>query len=207
MACQPRILRGFLFIKKSFKLASQPLKYKNHFTLTMILKILSLSLILFSTKQSNLIEWNAGRKLTWNDFKAQPDKTSTNAALTSSRINIEFGYTNTGLKYNIKCRFDKNLSWGRIKNDYILAHEQGHFDIAEIHARKLNKLLRAYKFNSRTVAKDVNSIYESVMKEHHAFQSQYDQETDYSRNFKLQDEWLTKIQDELAKLEEFANYQ
>ena len=206
MACQPRILRGFLFIKKSFKLVSQPLQYKNHFTLNMILQILSLSLILFSTKQSNLIEWNAGRKLTWNDFKAQPDKNSTNAALTSSRINIEFGYTNTGLKYNIKCRFDKNLSWGRIKNDYILAHEQGHFDIAEIHARKLNKSLKAYKFNNRSVAKDVNAIYESVIKEHHAFQSQYDQETDYSRNFKLQDKWLTKIQDELKNLEEFADY-
>ena len=173
----------------------------------MILQILSLTLVMVvSTKQSNLIEWNAGRKLTWEDFKAQPDKTSTNAALTSSSINIEFGYTNTGLKYNIKCRFDKNLSWGRIKNDYILAHEQGHFDIAEIHARKLNKLLKAYKFNSRTVARDVNTIYETVMKEHHAFQSLYDQETNYSRDFKLQDQWLTRIQDELNKLEAFADY-
>ena len=120
MACQPRTCAGFLFIKKSFKLVSQPLHHKNHFNLNMILHILSLSLIIFSTEQSNLIEWNAGRKLTWDDFRAQPDKNSTNAALTSSRINIEFGYTNTGLKYNIKCRFDKNLSWGRIKNDYIL---------------------------------------------------------------------------------------
>ena len=200
-------MRGFLFIKKSFKIVSQPLGYKNHFSQNMIVQILSLSLLmLFSTKQSNLIEWSAERKLTWNDFKAQPDNASTNAALTSSSINIEFGYNNTGLKYNIKCRFDKNLSWGRIKNDYILAHEQGHFDIAEIHARKLNKLLKAYKFNSRTVAKDVNTIYEKVMKEHHAFQSQYDQETNYSRDFKLQDEWITKIQDELKKLEEFAGY-
>src|SRR5919112_1484552 len=118
----------------------------------MILHVLSLSLVmLFSTKQSNLIEWNAERRLTWNDFKAQPDKNSTNAALTSSSINIEFGYNSSGLKYNIKCRFDKNSSWGRIKNDYILSHEQGHFDIAEIHARKLHKALKAYKFQSRTV--------------------------------------------------------
>ena len=173
----------------------------------MVLQFLCLSLLLlFSANQSNLIEWNAARKLTWEDFKAQPDKTSTNAALTSSSINIEFGYTNTGLKYNIRCRFDKNLSWGRLKNDYILAHEQGHFDIAEIHARKLNKLLKAYKFNSRTVAKDVNAIYETVMKDHHAFQSLYDNETNYSRDFKLQDQWLTRIQVELTKLEDFADY-
>ena len=170
----------------------------------MILQILSLSLIMmFSTKQSNLVEWNASRKLTWSDFKAQPDRNSTNAALTSSSINIEFGYTNTSLKYNIKCRFDQNLSWGRIKNDYILAHEQGHFDIAEIHARKLNKLLKEYRFNQRTVGRDVNKIYETVMKEHHAFQSQYDEETNYSRNPENQDRWNNKIAEFLKTLDEF----
>lgn len=173
----------------------------------MILQILSLSLIMmFSTKQSNLVEWNASRKLTWSDFKAQPDRNSTNAALTSSSINIEFGYTNTSLKYNIKCRFDQNLSWGRIKNDYILAHEQGHFDIAEIHARKLNKLLKEYRFNQRTVGRDVNKIYETVMKEHHAFQSKYDEETNYSRNPENQDRWNNKIAEFLKTLDEFKNY-
>lgn len=173
----------------------------------MILHILSLTLsVMVSTIQANLIEWSADRKLTWNDFKAQPDKNSTNAALTSSSINIEFGYNNSGLKYNIKCRFDQNLSWGRIKNDYILAHEQGHFDIAEIHARKLHKLLRTYKFNSRTVSKDVNRIYETVMKEHHAFQSQYDQETNYSRDPAQQNAWKDKIEEALKDLVEYSNY-
>lgn len=162
--------------------------------------------MLFSANQSSLIEWHPERKLTWNDFRAQPDRNSTNAALTSSSINIEFGYNNTGLKYNIKCRFDKNLSWGRIKNEYILSHEQGHFDIAEIHARKLNKLLREYKFNSRTVGQDVNKIYDSVMKQHHAFQSQYDNETNYSRNPEQQNAWKTKIEETLKELEEYKNY-
>jgi predicted secreted Zn-dependent protease len=162
--------------------------------------------MLISTSQSNLIEWNPERRLTWKDFKAQPDKNSTNAALTSSSINIEFGYNNSGLKYNIKCRFDQNLSWGRIKNDYILAHEQGHFDIAEIHARKLHKALKAYKFQSRTVSKDVNKIYETIMHEHHAFQGQYDQETNYSRNPAQQNAWYTKIEETLKALEEYSNY-
>ena len=162
--------------------------------------------MLVSSSQTNLIEWNAERRLTWKDFKAQPDKNSTNAALTSSSINIEFGYNNTGLKYNIKCRFDQNLSWGRIKNDYILVHEQGHFDIAEIHARKLNKALKAYKFQSRTVSRDVNKIYETVMQEHHAFQSQYDQETNYSRNAAEQNAWNTKIEETLQALKDYSDY-
>src|SRR5688500_14674530 len=174
----------------------------------MIVHILSLLFsMVYTQSQNNLIERTPDWRLTWQDFKAQPDKNSTNAALTSSSINIEFGYNNTGLKYNIKCRFDQNLSWGRIKNDYILAHEQGHFDIAEIHARKLHKSLKAYKFNMRTVGKDVNEIYGAVMKEHHAYQSQYDSETDYSRNVEKQGQWRDKIDQELNSLQEFANYQ
>ena len=156
--------------------------------------------------QNNLINWTPDRKLTWDDFKASPNPNATNAALTSSSINIEFGYNNKGLTYNIKCRFDKNLSWGRIKNDYILAHEQGHFDIAEIHARKLFKAMKAYVFNSKTVSKDVNAIYEGIIKEHHEFQSQYDNETDYSRNFSKQEYWHNKIEEELEKLSAFAKY-
>ncbi len=173
----------------------------------MIIHILSLLFSMaYTQSQNNLIEWSADRRLTWQDFKAQPDKNSTNAALTSSSINIEFGYNNTGLKYNIKCRFDQNLSWGRIKNEYILSHEQGHFDIAEIHARKLHKSLKAYKFNNRTVSKDVNKIYDTVMKEHHALQSQYDQETNYSRDAAQQNAWKEKIEKILQELEEYSNY-
>lgn len=173
----------------------------------MVIQFLSLSLMmLFSTIQSNLLEWSAERKLTWKDFKAQPDKNSTNAALTSSSINVEFGYNSSGLKYSIKCRFDQNLSWGRIKNEYILAHEQGHFDIAEIHARKLYKLLKAYKFNNRTVGKDVNKIYDTVMKEHHAFQGQYDLETNYSRDPAQQNTWKDKIEEILKDLQEYKDY-
>ncbi|MBC7828184.1 MAG: DUF922 domain-containing protein [Chitinophagaceae bacterium] len=174
----------------------------------MIQYIISITLsMLLSTTQANLIEWSADRKLTWKDFKASPDKNSTNAALTSSSINIEFGFSNSGLKHNIKCRFDQNLSWGRIKNDYILAHEQGHFDIAEIHARKLHKALKTYKFNSRTVSKDVNGIYVGIMKEHHSYQSLYDAETDFSRNPEKQNYWHDKIGQTLDSLQNFANYQ
>jgi predicted secreted Zn-dependent protease len=98
------------------------------------------------------------------------------------------------------------LSWGRIKNDHILSHEQGHFDIAEIYARKLNKALSAYVFNRNTVSRDVNAIYDDVIKLHHKAQEQYDDETDYSRNFKEQEEWKNRIAAELKILESFAKY-
>jgi hypothetical protein len=170
--------------------------------------VFSLLLLCITVIQSNnQIPWSASRKLTWSDFKGNPDPHSSNAALTSSNINIEFGYDEKGFQYSIKCRFDKDRSWVRIKNNDVLVHEQGHFDIAEVYARKLNKLMKAYQFNAKTASSDVNQLYENTMKQHRQTQIQYDQETDYSRNKLKQEEWLKKITDDLTSLEAFANYQ
>ena len=156
--------------------------------------------------QANLIEWNGDRRLTWNDFKGKVPVNAANAALTNTAINVEFGFSKKGMTYSIKCRFDKNKSWVRVKNDLVLGHEQGHFDIAELHARKLNKALKEYKFNSKTVSDDVNRIYENTMKDHHQFQSEYDQQTDFSRKVEKQVEWLGKINNELKSLEAYRAY-
>lgn len=166
-----------------------------------------LLLTLTVIQQSNLVPWNANRKLVWEDFKASPDPHSGNAALTSSSINIEFGYDDEQLQYSIRCAFDKNRSWVRIRNNDVLAHEQGHFDLAEIYARRLNKAMKEYRFNARTVSKDVNGIYDNMMELHRKAQTQYDTETDYSRNKSKQEEWLKKIAQQLRELAAYANYQ
>jgi predicted secreted Zn-dependent protease len=154
----------------------------------------------------NLIEWSSSRKLTWQDFKGKPNPLSDNAALTNSTITADFGYSNKGLKHTIKCVFNKSLSWGRIKNDYILNHEQGHFDLAEIHARLLHKALLAYTFNSKKVGEDVNRIYNDVMKEHVSAQSLYDSETNHSIDTARQMQWDKKIASQLEGLEKFREY-
>ena len=78
-------------------------------------------------------------------------------------------------------------------------HEQGHFDITEIYARKLDNALREYNFNPKRFKTDLDEIYKDIMEEKEELQNQYDLETDYSRNKEKQTEWLKKIQKELAK--------
>lgn len=172
----------------------------------MINLLLSLLIATTPLPRQHLIEWNAARKLTWDDFKAAPSAGSPNAALTSSSINIEFGYDENGMQYAIKCRFDKNRSWVKVRTVTVLTHEQGHFDIAELHARKLNKALTRYVFNGKTVNDDVNKIYDTLMEAHHAYQNQYDQETNFSRNKEKQEVWNKQIASELKALNAFADY-
>jgi hypothetical protein len=154
----------------------------------------------------NLIRWSKASRLTWDDFKGTPPPGNTNAALTSSGILVNFNYNDKSLNFEITCNFDKTKSWGRIKNDHILAHEQAHFDITELHARKLQRRLKEYRFRKNTVSKDIHEIYQAVVDELQQMQHAYDQETDHSRNFFQQKNWLTKIGEELNNYEAFAGY-
>jgi hypothetical protein len=162
----------------------------------------------FALSQNNadVIPWNPARRLTWDDFRGTAPETARNAALTSSSILVNFNYNNRTLHYQITCHFDRNKSWGRVKNEHILAHEQGHFDITEIYARKLYKNLKAYRFSPSTVSTDIRDIYQQAVNELQTVQNEYDAETDHSRNFPQQKAWLEKIQDELESSSDYAGY-
>ncbi|HVK46985.1 MAG TPA: DUF922 domain-containing protein, partial [Pseudobacter sp.] len=157
-------------------------------------------------QQPPSIPWSETRKLGWGDFKARPDPSSANAAMTNSIINIEFNFDDTSLDYTINCRFDKNRSWVKVRTIPVLQHEQGHFDIAEIYARKLAREMSGYKFNPVTVKDDVNNIYDRIMKVYQQEQQQYDLQTDFSRNKEKQAEWLNRIAADLKSLQAFAGY-
>lgn len=145
------------------------------------------------------IEWSASTRLSWNDYLAAPSLKSDAAAITSTALGLEYHVKNNALSYTITCRFSKTRSWGRYKTEYILEHEQGHFDITEIFARKLAKTLQEYDFNPKKFKTDLDTIYRRIMEEKEEFQQIYDVETDYSRNKEKQAEWLRKIERELSK--------
>jgi len=157
-------------------------------------------------QDEQFIEWSPEKRLTWNDYLAEPSSLSDAAAITSTALGIEYHIRNMVLSYKITCRFSKTRSWGKHKTAYILQHEQGHFDITEIFARKLAKEIKAYKFNPRKYQDDLGKIYKKVMDEKEEYQNKYDTETDYSRNKEKQAEWLKKINEELEDMDEFADY-
>jgi len=161
------------------------------------------ALLSVTTGNDHLIDWSASRKLTWDDFKSRPDPSSPNAALTSSTINVDFGFDQNGLKHSITCRFDKLKSWVKIRNPYILNHEQGHFDLSEAYARELHKALQEYHFKKETANKDLNNIYSRVMKELVNTQEQYDAQTNHSLDTARQAVWNDKIR---AMLDEYAAF-
>ncbi len=152
------------------------------------------------------LPWGNVRPLTWEDFLCEPKRNTDAVALTSTALGISYNISNHNLHYEITCSFSKAKSWGILKTSYILAHEQGHFDITEIFARKLHKELLDYKFKRKTFRQDVNDIYDRIIKEKENLQFAYDGLTDHSRNKTVQKEWLEKIQELLIETEPYSDY-
>jgi len=153
-----------------------------------------------------LLDWSSNRRLTWADYKASPNPNSDAAASTTTYLGIDYNISTHSFSYKIESRFSKTRSWGLHKTEYILSHEQGHFDIAEVFARKLHKKMSEYRFNSKTYDKDLRKIYDEVTKEKEKTQNEYDGETRHSINKDKQAEWLKKIDKMLEELKDWADY-
>ncbi len=158
------------------------------------------------SEDEEFIPWAFSRRLSWEDFLCEPKKNSDAVASTSTSLGIAYQVENGQLTYSITCNFSKHKSWGLLKTDYILAHEQAHFDITEIYARKLYQALQGYEFNRKTYRKDVNDIYRAIVQGKEDMQAAYDSESDHSRNRKAQYEWLQKIDQMLNETAPWGQY-
>ena len=169
-----------------------------------LLPLLSLSQT--AGRNEELVIWHPVNKLSWNDYKAKPDPTSDAAASTTTYLTISYNISSSDFTYKIESRFSRTRSWGLYKTPYILSHEQGHFDIAEIFARKLHKKMIDYRFDKKDYEKDLKKIYQDILDEKREMQDDYDKETNHSINKEKQEEWLKKIAKLLEEYAEYADY-
>jgi len=156
-------------------------------------------------KEDDYIPWKSDKKLNWADFRIESPSHTNDAALTTTFVSFSFSKSGDKIKFDIECKFQKSRSWIRIKTDYILKHEQGHFDIAEIFARKLNKEITLFLAKSKQ-HEDLNKIYTRVMNEKRDMQQEYDDETNHSINKRQQAEWDLKIEEMLEELKDYDDY-
>ena len=149
--------------------------------------------------------WENDFRLTWADFKGKVPVGDPTAATTASGISYSYSanllHHEVHLDFEVNAYFYPNESWYKpdLCNDNTLAHEQLHFDITEIFARKMRNKLQRTSF-SDDVKAEVRKIYNDILKELQDYQERYDWETNFSRNREKQGEWNRKI-DEILKNE------
>src|SRR5690606_11162451 len=165
--------------------------------------LLSLLIVFNESPAQDTIHWSPSHKLKWEDFKGKPDTTSEYRAITVADIECILSYNVYSFSVKVSCTVDRRKSWTNSNDSLGLAHEQGHFDIAEIFARKLRKAFKEYIFNPKTIEADYNRIFTRIKADRKAFNALYDKETNFSRNRQKQLYWSNRIRAELKKLEAY----
>ena len=157
--------------------------------------------------QSNIdtIYWTPSYKLKWEDFQAKPDSNSKFKAVTAASINYTITNDEKSFSYKVSCVFYKKRSWRLSNENILLQHEQGHYDLAELFARKMRLAFKKYKFsNPATVKNDIKKIATTIRAERDRINVLYDKETNFSINKKKQLYWSNKIKAELKALEAYS---
>jgi hypothetical protein len=151
------------------------------------------------------ITWSDTRPLTWDDFTGTPDPDSPRDAVTTSGVVGTFKCDTTGFSFDVKAVFSKSQSWVEAgkQTAALLAHEQGHFDISEVFARKARKELSELKDPCKDNGDRAQAILDRIAKEENAEQDKYDKATDHGTDPKKQQQWQDKIKKDLEKLSGF----
>lgn len=152
------------------------------------------------------MSWSEDRKLTWADFKGRAKKASLNEALTDSGMSIELECDGTTSRAVVKCFFNPSKSWTKSNDsDYLLAHEQLHFDITELFVRKLRKQLLVFGNDCKKLNDHIEAYYNKNYREFVRYQDEYDRESKHSLDKEKQAYWEKKVAKELAELQPFAS--
>lgn len=196
---------------------------KNQILKNIFFFICFISLMNFSFVKDEFILWQENKKLKIQDFKVEnKDTVKVNRQQflgAISAIRIEYSSfqrnKNSVPEFSIKTYFDPNESWMLLKNDYVLQHEQIHFDLTELYARKMRKSVESLRQKHVTNI----SIYRkkiqhwNVMKEKASNQFDADNQDYYikigqkilfQKNPK-QEAWKKKVDRELFQYSLFKN--
>lgn len=150
------------------------------------------------------IRWRQGLRLEWRDFKGKAERLSPMDALTESGISFSWSCDRNGFSTEIYALFVPNGSWVKDPTPTLLMHEQAHFDITEIHARKLRKFFREHPNPCRLGKSGIDQASKKIIKESYDLQNVYDDATNHGENRRMQKEWIVKIDKMLADLSDYA---
>jgi len=151
------------------------------------------------------IDWIADKPLTWIDFQAYPDYSSKFDAISVCKIIQTINcdeYNN--FECDIKTKFLCHKSWTISNKVDLLLHEQKHFDLTEVYARKIRKQYASIKNPCNYELDDLAEIYNVYLEELQVMQNQYDIETDHGIKKYEQKIWNEKIERALQNLSNYS---
>ena len=151
-------------------------------------------------------EWSPDRKLAWSDFQGPPDLASDAAALTAYVVSYDTSCTGNRFTATVVTRFLPRVSW--VKSRHLLdrqsaqtlQHEQTHFDLSEVQARRARRALQALPNACSLEDAELDRLFDQFGVADAEIQQQYDRETGNGTNAARQREWDARVEQWLRDL-------
>lgn len=162
--------------------------------------------------RDDAIPWATRRPLTWADFKGRPPVVASQVVAETAYTLIQ-GAVCTGSKFDFRvvAAFRPKDSWVRptmlrtaADSAHALRHEQTHFDITEVHARRLRRYFSELMAPCRISTGDLEAAAARIGRDEKAAQAQYDAETDHGRAANQQARWEKDIAAQLLALAKYV---
>ncbi len=148
------------------------------------------------------VAWSSTRKLNWEDFRATPESDNPHHALTAANLAVDARCKDNKFYYEVKCVFLPGESWSKNKrSEKLLAHEQLHFDLTEVHARLLRKQLNTLGNSCSNLKTNLNTTVGEAFKAWKAEQSQFDKLSRHGLEAETQQQWTESIAQRLKELD------
>ena len=150
--------------------------------------------------------WSASRPLTWDDFKG-PIVNPADAEAAHLEYGLFYGVRCTGrsLRFEVVVAMLPDESWMKRSvlespddNARTLKHEQTHFDLAEVHARKMRRYFTGLYEPCLRSNEDLAALADGLIKAERTEQTRYDEETRNGRNAGRQQAWDKDVAGRLA---------
>jgi hypothetical protein len=170
--------------------------------------IFSVIVLLITSCAPKFIQWSAARPLKWDDFLAR--YTSGFEAHADAQIKYHYQKQPVARDYlvnfTVQNVFIPYQSWVKLgsETDTLLKHEQLHFDICELYARKLYIALTKYTYTPN-YRNEIRTIATNIFKELKQTQTNYDAETQHFFNKDAQAAWEVLVRRQLAQTPEYPH--
>ena len=160
------------------------------------------------TTPSGTLHWSASRPLVLADFQGRPRPGEPHAALTSATVVAQVACKSNKFTGSVQAAFDPTRSWVRdpaAVTPRLLHHEQLHFDIAEVYARRLRQKLATMQLPCAQLGPVFERVSNGVYAEWEKAEDRYDVDTNHGLIPAQQQAWDELVRKQLTELEAYAD--
>ena len=158
------------------------------------------------------VPWSASRRLSWDDFRGIPPASDPErAAETAYSLFHALGCRGKTFQFRVVAAVLPRQSWVRpailanpAQNSRTLRHEQTHFDLSEVHARRMRRYFSELREPCLKSEPELAAQSDRLIREEATAQRRYDEETNHGRNVQRQSSWDADVARQVASLDRFV---